>query len=228
MEKNAAPVKTRKARVSGAALSPDKRCKRKAEEEPHEELLNAPSLLPLSGISSSARPPKRRRLAPLRLPEAWQSAVKEIFHVREAPKPCRETFKSKVVPVTSGTDAAASGSITFGNVSTPSSSGSIFTGSSGGSAGSIFGATSGASAGASSGSIFGASSGGSIFGSSGSTSTFGAASAGSNPTFGASGGLFGAGSAFGAAPAAGGQPSMFAQAFQQSRPGPGGARRRRR
>eukprot|EP00435_Cladocopium_sp_Y103_P045917 s890_g13.t1 len=57
-----------------------------AEPEVLQELLNAPSLQ--SGLSLVSRPPKRRRLrAPLRLPEAWQSSVKEIFRAREAPQP---------------------------------------------------------------------------------------------------------------------------------------------
>lgn len=82
------------------------------------------------------------------------------------------------------------------------------------------------------GSLFGAvaSTAGMAASSSAPTSLFGAsaASGGSGGgLFGASGGGFGAPAAFGAAPTAPGQPSMFAQAFQQSRPQPGARRRRR-
>ncbi|CAE7205599.1 unnamed protein product [Symbiodinium natans] len=142
--------------------------------------------------------------------------------------------------------ASLTGMTAGGGIFTSSSSSGGFAGSAGASApalaassGSIF-ATSSGSSGSSGGGIFSAIPSGSSGGVAGATASamapagnFGASS-GSSAFGPPSGGIFGqgggpAGAAFGA-PAAGAQsgPSMFAQAFQQSRPGPGGARRRRR
>ncbi|OLP91508.1 hypothetical protein AK812_SmicGene26774 [Symbiodinium microadriaticum] len=117
--------------------------------------------------------------------------------------------------LTSSASSTGSAGASSSALAAPGSS--IFTGG-GGSSGGIFslsassGAATGATSAASSGSIFGTAAG-STFGSAG--SIFGqGAGAGAGP----------AGAAFGAAASAQSGPSMFAQAFQQSRPGPGAAR----
>eukprot|EP00435_Cladocopium_sp_Y103_P050639 s890_g15.t1 len=163
-----------------------------------------------------------------------------MLRLEKAREQSRETFRGVAPVASSGGSAAASGFM-FGSAPASSGGSQIFaassaSGNSSGSSGSgsIFGASAGASAGGSSGgsagSIFGASSG-SIFGATSGSSAGGASAFGTTggSAFGAAGNIFGAGgSAFGATPgAAAGQPSMFAQAFQQSRAGPGGARRRR-
>ncbi|CAK9054394.1 Nuclear pore complex protein Nup96 (Nuclear pore complex protein Nup98) (Nuclear pore complex protein Nup98-Nup96) (Nucleoporin Nup96) (Nucleoporin Nup98) [Durusdinium trenchii] len=238
---NKSVVKKRRRRQVGdkadGTAAQRKRPLEATEPEILDDLLNAPILRPQvpSEVLGVSRPLKRRRLrAPLRVPDVWQTSAKELFRIRPAPEHCKDTFGAKQNQVEPATGSMSSG-LVFGSAPasvSSSSGGSIFTASPASSSGSIF-ASSGASSNASTGSIFGATAGsgtssGSIFGATG--SSFGATSgtSGGGNAFGASGSIFGAGgSAFGAAPPAG-QPSMFAQAFQQSRPGPGGARRRRR
>ncbi|CAJ1367365.1 unnamed protein product [Effrenium voratum] len=231
------------AKTGDAALPRKRALEVEVEEEEVDDLLNAPRLRPKlpSDLEEAARPAKRRRLRPpLRLPDPWQRCTRELFRFRTLPEPCRGTFAApKAVQAQAAAildTGAAIGGIQFGAsasgiFSASSSSGQASAAPSSGS-GNIFGA-------APAGGIFGAApgaSGGSIFGASGASSgasggLFGAVGPASGGAFGAPGSLFGqasAGAAFGAAPAPAAGPSMFAQSFQQSRPGPGAARRRRR
>ncbi|CAE7642147.1 unnamed protein product [Symbiodinium sp. CCMP2456] len=204
---------------------------RQSQEEETEVFLNAPRLKTNPDGACELRPAKRRRIrSQLVLPDGWEVYKKQIFRVRPAPEVCRDTFaKAPAAQVSSLTGVSGGGIFTSSSPSSAGSAGvsssalaapssSIFTGG-GGSSGGIFSlsASSGAATVATS-----AASSGSIFGTAG--STFG--SAGS--IFGQGAGAAPAGAAFGAAASAQSGPSMFAQAFQQSRPGPGAARRRRR